>query len=392
MEYKPHPLANIFPLITGDEFVALKSDIKANGLREAILLLDGQILDGRNRFRACQEVGVQPAFRDYTGDSPAEFVMSMNIHRRHLDASQRAMVAAKFEPLLAEEAKARQRAVGGDKKSDDYKKSLGARLPQAIDEPKPKAKRKPKATERAAKQAGAGARYVSDAKKLERDRPDLAAQVLAGEITIPQAIRQIKEAKREAERQANRDKIQATEAALPLAKLDAQFPTIVIDPPWDWHDEGDQDQLGRARPDYHTMGIEQLLELPVGDLSMPDAHLYLWITNRSLPKGFALLERWGFRYITCLTWVKPSFGMGNYFRGQTEQVLFGVKGSLPIKRKDVGTVLQAPRGPGGHSSKPVAFLELVESCSPGPYLEMFSRSARPDWTTWGQDGVIAHAA
>ena len=98
-----------------------------------------------------------------------------------------------------------------------------------------------------------------------------------------------------------------------------------------------------------------------------------------------LLERWGFRYVTALTWCKPSFGMGNYFRGSSEHVLFGVKGSQPLKRKDMGTWFQAPRGPLGHSSKPVEFYDLVESCSPGPYLEMFARSQRAGWSAWGAD-------
>jgi N6-adenosine-specific RNA methylase IME4 len=76
--------------------------------------------------------------------------------------------------------------------------------------------------------------------------------------------------------------------------------------------------------------------------------------------------------------------MGNYFRGQTEQILFAVKGSQPLKRKDVGTLFTAPRGPNGHSSKPVEFYDLVESCSPGPFLEMFSRSKRDGWVAWGE--------
>ena len=169
-----------------------------------------------------------------------------------------------------------------------------------------------------------------------------------------------------------------------LVPRGAKFSTIVIDPPWDWGDEGDVDQLGRARTDYATMPIEEIRELPLAELADRDCHLYCWITNRSLPKGFGLLDAWGFRYITMLTWAKPSFGMGNYFRGQTEHVLFGVRGSLPLKRKDVGTVFEATRGPGGHSSKPPQFSALVESCSPGPYLEMFSRSDRAGWTHWGQ--------
>lgn len=99
MVYNPHPLANIFPLMAADEYVALKSDIRQYGLREAIWILDGQILDGRNRFKACQEVGVAPILKEYEGDDPAAFVVSLNLKRRHLSESQRAMVAAKLETL-----------------------------------------------------------------------------------------------------------------------------------------------------------------------------------------------------------------------------------------------------------------------------------------------------
>ncbi len=204
------------------------------------------------------------------------------------------------------------------------------------------------------------------------------------------ATRKLKESKREARRNANRAKI--ARIAGDDVPIDVKFPTIVIDPPWDWGDEGDQDQLGRARPDYATMTIEQLMDFNmVRDHADVDCHLYMWITNRSLPKGFALLDRWGFRYVTTLTWVKPSFGMGNYFRGQTEQILFAVKGSQMLKRQDIGTAFHWPRGPNGHSSKPTKMYQMVESVSPGPYLEIFSRHERPDWTSWGENSHAAAA-
>lgn len=199
-----------------------------------------------------------------------------------------------------------------------------------------------------------------------------------------------KRAAKEAEREARREKNAELVAATPDPLMSgARFATIMLDPPWDWGDEGDQDQMGRARPTYATMPFEQILQLPIPILSDKDCHLYLWITNRSLPKGFTLIERWGFRYVTCVTWAKPHFGMGNYFRGQTEHILFGVKGSQPLKRADVGTLFPAPRGPLGHSSKPPQFYDLVESCSPGPYLEMFARSGRTNWTPWGAEADAA---
>jgi N6-adenosine-specific RNA methylase IME4 len=204
------------------------------------------------------------------------------------------------------------------------------------------------------------------------------------------AARILKERKRQARRDSNRQKIaRITCDEIPA---DVKFASIVIDPPWDWGDEGDVDQLGRARPTYATMTIEQLADFTmVRDHADVDCHLYMWITNRSLPKGFTLLEHWGFRYVTTLTWFKPSFGMGNYFRGQTEQLLFGVKGSQPLKRNDIGTGFHWPRGPLGHSSKPAEMYEMVESASPGPYLEIFSRHERPDWTSWGENSRAAAA-
>lgn len=369
--YEIHKLANVFPPMSSADFKALKADIEQHGQREPIWLLDGAVIDGRHRLRACTELGIEPRTRDYEGDDPLAFIVSLNLHRRHLSASQLAFVALDIERVESELAKARQ----------------GTRtdLPIQVSE---RMEQRGEAREKAAKVVGVGASYVTDAKRIEREAPQLAEKIKAGETTITQAKRELKEAARESRREENRVLIAQAPSPVAVARS-ARFATITIDPPWDWGDEGDQDQLGRARPTYGTMSFGELLDLPVADLSDDDAHIYLWITNRSLPKGFALLERWGFRYITAITWCKPSIGMGNYFRGSTEHVLFGVKGSQPLKRKDVGTWFSAPRGPQGHSSKPVSFYDLVESCSPGPYLEMFARSNRADWTPWGAEADAA---
>jgi N6-adenosine-specific RNA methylase IME4 len=227
---------------------------------------------------------------------------------------------------------------------------------------------------------------VQEAKAIKAKAPDLFERVKAGAMTVNAAKREIKEAVREERRQENAKKAERTPDVLATS---VRFATIVIDPPWDWGDEGDVNQMGRAKPDYHTMSIEQLERLPVAKLADDDCHIYLWITNRSLPKGFRLLDAWGFRYVTCITWAKPHFGMGNYFRGQTEHLLFGVKGSQMLKRKDASTLFTAPRGPNGHSSKPMELYDLVESCSPGPFLEMFSRVERAGWKSWGADAHVS---
>lgn len=203
------------------------------------------------------------------------------------------------------------------------------------------------------------------------------------EITETGALRIAKELERAAKQAQNAGLVDAS-IGLRDAMEGEVFSTIVVDPPWDFGDEGDVEQFGRGRPTYAAMPIADIAELPIVDVAAENAHLYLWITNRSLPKGFALLDAWGFRYVTMLTWCKPSIGMGNYFRGSTEHVLFGVRGSLPLLRRDVGTWFAAPRS-NRHSAKPDAFYELIETCSPGPWLDVFARTERSGWMTWGAE-------
>ena len=213
-------------------------------------------------------------------------------------------------------------------------------------------------------------RYIAQTQAHEKELPTAGALRIAKQVDL------------EAKRDENAEKIAAMPPMFSVVAGQV-FTTMVIDPPWEFGDEGGGDLFDRAKPPYATMPFEEILALPVAKYADKNAHLYLWITNQLLPKGFALLESWGFRYITCLTWVKPNYRMGNYFRGQTEQVLFGVKGSLPLLRNDAPTVFLAPRGTGGHSSKPNEFYELVETCSPASYIDVFARIERKGWTSIG---------
>lgn len=171
-----HPLAEIFPLTHGEEFVQLKQDIKENGVLEPIWMYEGKILDGRNRFRACQEVGVIPEFKDYAGESPASFVISLNMHRRHLTASQRAAAAVEVLPWLEQEAKVRQAAT--------LKQNVDT-VPVILPE-----REKGDARDKAAELTGASPRYVSDAKRIKVEQPQEFEKIKAGEKTISQVKRE----------------------------------------------------------------------------------------------------------------------------------------------------------------------------------------------------------
>lgn len=360
VDYKFHDVASLFPLMEGKEFADFVEDIKKSGLREPIWLYNGKIIDGRNRYNACKKAGIKllpKHFKKWGGaDSLISFIISLNLKRRHLTPSQIACAAVDALPFYEAEAKERQ-----------------LRKPNSVSPLLDEQKGRADAFAAADFKVSRG--YIAAAKALTKRERD---QVKKGKKTLSQATRKQKEDKQERERKKDQAKVKKTK---PL-KTTTKFSTIVIDPPWDFDDEGDKNQFGRAKPEYATMPIEKIEKLPIQELSATNCHLYLWITNRSLPKGFSLIEKWGFRYITCLTWCKPSIGMGNYFRGATEQILFAVKGSLPLKRKDVGTWFEATRGK-KHSEKPDKAFELIESCSPGPYLEMFARKKRSGWESWG---------
>jgi N6-adenosine-specific RNA methylase IME4 len=167
------------------------------------------------------------------------------------------------------------------------------------------------------------------------------------------------------------------------------YRTICVDPPWSYTDKlsGFRGVTGTnirgADSQYQTMNLDGIRAVPVGEWSEDDAHLYLWTTNAFMVEAHELAKAWGFRQRTILTWVKTSFGMGHYYRNSTEHVLFCVRGKLPVARHDVPTHFVAPRG--RHSAKPESFYDMVETMSPGPYLDVFARRQRMGWDTWGNE-------
>lgn len=169
------------------------------------------------------------------------------------------------------------------------------------------------------------------------------------------------------------------------------YSTVLADPPWP-ESGGGKVKRGADRH-YPLMRIDDIAKLPVRDIARPDAHLYLWATNNHLPGALEVMRAWGFRYVTNVCWGKVSAtgvvqqGLGQYFRGAHELLLFGVRGKVPYrtlpdgKRAQHPTLVLAPRGE--HSRKPDVFHEVIEKVSPGPYVELFARRARPGWAVWG---------
>ncbi len=180
-----------------------------------------------------------------------------------------------------------------------------------------------------------------------------------------------------------------------LAKVRGPFSTILADPPWQF-----QNRTGKVAPEhrrllrYPTMGLKEILELPVSRLAAAQSHLYLWVPNALLQEGLKVMAAWGFTYKTNLVWYKirkdggpDGRGVGFYFRNVTELILFGVRGSmrtLTPGRTQVNLFRTRKRE---HSRKPDEIYDLIEACSPGPYLELFARFRRPGWSQWGNEDV-----
>lgn len=178
------------------------------------------------------------------------------------------------------------------------------------------------------------------------------------------------------------------------------YRTIVIDPPWPYESWPTSPARipkgaifdGRRTPiPYETMSIGQIMALPVAQLAEKDGcHVYLWTTNRYLPRAFQVLEIWGVRYSQVLVWAKTPMGKGpgGTWAQSTEYVLVGRIGNAPWKCRLDSTWFNWPRmGTGSHSRKPEHFLDMVEQVSPGPYVELFARRHRLGWDVWGYESA-----
>jgi N6-adenosine-specific RNA methylase IME4 len=163
-----------------------------------------------------------------------------------------------------------------------------------------------------------------------------------------------------------------------------RYRTIVVDPPWNYHDKLGDGPRGAASH-YDCASFDDIAAIPVGTWAERDAHLYLWVTNAFMEEGHELARLWGFEKRTILTWVKPYIGMGHWFRNSTEHVLFCVRGRLGPQRRDLPTHFNGRNAGRKHSQKPDAFYDLVEAMSPGPYIDVFSRTHRMGWAVFGNE-------
>ncbi len=172
---------------------------------------------------------------------------------------------------------------------------------------------------------------------------------------------------------------------------DRKYQTILADPPWQFNN-----RTGKMAPEhkrlnrYPTMKLKEIKEIPVHVIADKPSHLYLWVPNALLPEGLEVMRAWGFEYKTNLIWHKvrkdggpDGRGVGFYFRNTTEIILFGIRGSMRTLKPGRSQVNIIRSQKQEHSRKPDELYQIIEDCSPGPYLELFARGKRPGWDVWG---------
>lgn len=388
-----HPVADFLPVMADDEYAELVEDVRERGLIEPILVIapdglagDIQIVDGRHRFRAAQESGVDPVFVLVEGAtdpvSLLRLVISKNLKRRHLNQQQRAMLAAEMN---------RQLAVGLSESASAVNVPL-------------------RTAERAAAVAAHGAQEVVDAVKTGEAsllaaeeisrRPIDEQKAIIMEIAkspdtakafsqAAKALRGEKQKDKAARREAKVRDLSAKVRALP----DKTYMVIVADPEWEFKGYSLETGMDRAAANhYPTSSVEEIMQRGVPAIAAPDSVLFLWAIAPMLPEALRVVEAWGFIYKTHRIWrkVRPGKGRGQgyWFTGEHEILIVATRGNLPAPSTAAGpSVFDAPVGE--HSEKPAAALIDIEAMFvDAPRIELNCRDPRPGWDAWGDVGSL----
>jgi len=355
-DLESHKFADIFPMTEGEQAEQLKLDIKENGLQQSVVLFEGKILDGRNRYRACKEIGIEPRIEYYKGEKPLEFVISGNLKRRHLTADQRAVIAQEVMPMLEAEAKKRQGS----------REDIVEKIPQGSKE---------RSAVKAGKMFNVNEKYVRDIKKLkEEGRQEKIEEIRSGKTTLQDVKKQDRLEKLQKQKKELDSNIQEKPTGL--------FDVVVIDPPWDYGtDENYNPNSFRGTTPYITMNEQQIRNINIP--AEENCILWLWTTNRFLPESFNLLKEWGFELKSILTWDKQHMGIGRWLRSQTEHCLLAIKGKPYYNNTKYSTLLSEKRTE--HSSKPESFYKMVDEICAGRKLDYFARSKREGWDVYGDE-------
>ena len=367
-----HPL-NFFPEMNKEYSGKLEADIKANGFDKnyPIILYEGKILDGWNRYNACKRLGIEPPYQTFQSDKldALKYVLRSN-NRRDLTSSQRAAIAAEADEMV----KAIQQQIEVErrrKQAETLTNTHAGVSDKKLTQTKPE-----RSSQKIADTFNTNRTYITEAQKLRTENPEIFEQIKSGQKTISEVQKEEKKRQREEEIQRQREDIESGKAQLP----DGVFEVVVIDPPWAYGRGYDPDGSRVANP-YPEMTQSELLEL--NPPFAKDSVLFLWTTHAFIWDAKELMNEWGFTYKAILVWNKEKIGMGAWLRMQCEFCLIGIKGKPTWDNTKWRDIITEPRRE--HSRKPDMFYEMVNDITVGRKLDYFSREARQGWEVFGND-------
>lgn len=324
-EIKSHEYADIFPMMDNIDFDNLKKDILENGFDKSrpIIIYEDKILDGRNRFKACKELGIIPSIEKYEGKEPLQFVISTNLNRRHLTDSQRACIAQDVLPLLEVDAKKRMTHV-----DNTYGKITTGSTSR----------------EDASKVMHVSPRYIQEAKKLKQTRPELFEEVKQGKKNLSEIKTLLREEERDNKIKDYKEKtkdivcenLYQGDCLTEINKIqDNSVACLIIDPPYgiDY-----QSNYKLAKHDKIIQDTEEVFDLLdksftyVSKKLLDDSHIYVFTSWKVYDKIKPIVEK-HFEIKNCLIWNKNNWSMGDLqgnYAEKYEMIIFATKGNRPI--------------------------------------------------------------
>jgi len=372
--------------LSSEEYDKLEASILSEGIRDPLVIWQGILLDGYHRYKIAQKHGLE--YKTVEVELPnrnaaKEWILVNQLGRRNLTELE----ASYYRGKLYQN---RKQLHGGDRKSKAQNvllKTTAEELGKEYGVSHMTIKRDEqfsKAVDKVANEIGEEAKQaillgkagipkerVEQLIEIKHEAPELVEPILSGEITISKAMREIQRNKNESK----------PKPELPKGK----YRVIYADPPWPVGSITMDKWQSPIEDKYPTMSIEDISNLPIGELAADECSLFLWTTHTFLPDALRLIDIWGFKYFCCITWDKGNGWTQNGFHKRTEFLLYAYKGGINVDQygQAIPTIITEPSTK--HSKKPDTIRELIKNKTPEPRLEMFARDIYDGWVCWGNE-------
>ena len=369
----------LIPALTKEEYKQLENNCIAEGIREKILIWNGFIIDGHNRYEISLkwDLEIQTETKHFQDEEAVKEWMILNqFGRRNLSNYQRSVLALELEEVFSKKAKENQ-----------VRKANSVLLISA--------EQKLDTRKELSKIASVGHDTIAKVKKIQAQASEeVKAKLSTGEVSINSAYQEIKkeENKKLLLEKKELYKIRVENKTEDQFKIDIKntnetFRVIYADPAWSYNDKQDTPQLGGAAKHYDTMTINELCKLPVNNISEKNSILFLWVTSPLLEDAFQVVNAWGFKYKTSFIWNKVKHNMGHYNSVRHEILLVCTKGSCTPDNKKLYNSVQSIERNNNHSEKPIEFINIIDDLyNYGNKLEMFCRTIKKEnWYGWGNE-------